>query len=104
MTDRTSQILQQIAALIEELSTLNVSTGPTPSPPSDSHSNPQVVLKKGDHVKIIRRGKHYGCTGVLTSRHGSLHWNIELDQLPKETMSLIICKADASLKILPTSA
>lgn len=102
MSERAQEILQAIAALVEELATLQVSEDPATSPASAASAPPTrpPILREGDRVKIIRRDKHHGRTGVLLDRHGSLFWNIRLDRLPEETMSVIIYKTDASLRLL----
>jgi hypothetical protein len=65
----------------------------SPTPPSSP------TFQKGDCVQITHRDGYHGRRGTLTSRHGRLFWNIQLDATDKDKARLIY-KKDTSLALI----
>ena len=72
-----------------------------PTVSEEDENGDQDVLAPGVRVRICIKDAFYGRTGVITSRHGRLFWNVRLDKTPQEPMSRGIYKNDSSLCVVP---
>jgi ribosomal protein L19 len=56
-------------------------------------------VRVGSRVRVIRKDRYQGRTGVVLRRHGRLFWDVQLDATATQSKCLIY-KKDASLCVV----
>ena len=107
-SDGVDDRLEQAALLLEEMARelRKMKSRESPEVPvaggADSQEAPEVPLsgaadlQVGHRVRVVRKDKYYGRTGVVMRRHGRLYWDVRLDASATRAECTIF-KKDASL-------
>jgi hypothetical protein len=106
--DEADARLEEAALVLEgmarELRRLKKKTGKAKMPadvPSSS-ADGLAELQVGQRVRVVRKDRYRGRTGVVLGRHGRLFWDVRLEATATHGASTIY-KKDASLCVIAAS-